>query len=90
MLSHMPKAIPIEPPRAEDWISARRPRRLPSPVISVQGILNGEGEPPAKRVAARDLHEAIVYMRKRHSDLDILCIELVALIEVLCSTTKLD
>jgi hypothetical protein len=38
---------------------------------------------PQKRVAASDLHEAIADMRKWHSDLDIVYVELVALIEVL-------
>jgi hypothetical protein len=42
----------------------------------------GEGQPPVKRVAATDLHEAIAYVRKWHSDLDILRVELVALIEM--------
>ena len=46
------------------------------------GVANGEGQPPVKRVAASDLHEAITYMRKWHSDLDILRVELVALIEM--------
>ena len=36
-----------------------------------------------KRVAATDLHEAIACVRKWHSDLDILRVELVALIEML-------
>ena len=47
------------------------------------GVANGEGAPLAKRVAAYDLHEAIAYMRKWHSDLDIQRVELVTLIEIL-------
>jgi len=34
-------------------------------------------------VAACDLHEAIAYMRKWHPDLDILRVELAAVIEML-------
>jgi hypothetical protein len=47
------------------------------------GVAQGEGEPPVKRVAACDLHEALAYMRKWHPDLDILRVELVAVIEML-------
>jgi hypothetical protein len=46
------------------------------------GPADGAGEPPVKRVAACDLHEAIAYMRKWHPGLDILRVELVALIEM--------
>jgi len=46
-------------------------------------VANGEGEPPVKRVPACDLHEAIAYLRKWHPDLDILRVELVAVIEML-------
>jgi hypothetical protein len=34
------------------------------------GPADGAGEPPVKRVAACDLHEAIAYMRKWHPGLD--------------------
>jgi len=50
------------------------------------GVANGEGQPPVKRVAASDLHETIAYMRKWHSDLDTLRVELVALIELVCGS----
>jgi len=46
------------------------------------GPAHGEGEPPVKQVAACDLHEAIAYPRKWHPDLDILCVEFVAMIEI--------
>jgi len=47
------------------------------------GHAHGEAEPPVKRVAASDLKEAMVYMRKWHADLDIVRVELVAAIEML-------
>ena len=50
--------------------------------INSLAVADGEGEPPVKRVAACDLHEAIAYMRKWHPGLDILRVELVALIEM--------
>jgi len=36
-----------------------------------------------KQVAARDVQEAMVYTRKWHADLDIVRVELVAVIEML-------
>jgi hypothetical protein len=47
-----------------------------------KGVVNGEGEPPATRVAACDLHEALAYMQKWHPGFDIQCAELVAMIEM--------
>ena len=47
------------------------------------GIPNADGEPPVKQVAARDLQEAMVYMRKWYADLDIVRVELVGVIEML-------
>jgi hypothetical protein len=46
------------------------------------GVADDTGERRVKRVAACDLHEAITYMRKWHPGLDILRVELVALIEM--------
>ena len=46
------------------------------------GVAFGEGQPPVERVAASDFHEAIAYMLKWHSDLDIQRVELVAVIEI--------
>jgi len=47
------------------------------------GHAHGEAEPPVKRIAACDLYEAIAYMRKWHAELDIVRVELVAVIEML-------
>ena len=46
------------------------------------GAAQGEGEPPVKQVAACDLHEAIVYLRKWHPDLDVLRVEFIAMIKI--------
>jgi hypothetical protein len=46
------------------------------------GPAHRDGEPNEKRVAAGDLMEALIYMRKWHPDLDILRVEMVALIEM--------
>jgi Uri superfamily endonuclease len=46
------------------------------------GMANGEGESRVKRIAACSLHEALVYMRRWHADLDILRVELVDVIEM--------
>jgi hypothetical protein len=46
------------------------------------GQRHGAGEPPVKLVAACDLQEAMIYMRKSHRDLDVLNVEFVALIEM--------
>jgi hypothetical protein len=43
----------------------------------------GDDEPPRRLVAACDLQEAMVYVRRWHAELDILRIEFVALIEIL-------
>jgi hypothetical protein len=47
------------------------------------GQAHGESEPPVKLVAPCDLQEAMIYMRKSHAGLDILRVELLALIEML-------
>jgi hypothetical protein len=46
------------------------------------GQTHDEGEPPVRLVAASDLQEAMIYMRKSHCDLDILNVEFVYLIEM--------
>jgi hypothetical protein len=46
------------------------------------GPAPAEGEAPVKRVAACDLMEAMLYLRQRHPDLDIVRVDLVALIEM--------
>jgi hypothetical protein len=53
------------------------------------GEARGEFEPPAIRVAACNIYEAIVYMRKSHPDLDVLRIEFVAMIQMV-SGSPLD
>jgi hypothetical protein len=49
--------------------------------------VHGEGEPQVKQVAACDLREAVVYMRKWHADLDISRVEFVALIELVSGSS---
>jgi hypothetical protein len=83
MMSHMPRALSRRTPRAPNTRfrpghSGAREARL----YQFTGVANGAGEPPVKRVAACDLHEAIAYMRKWHSDLDIQRVELAAMIEM--------
>ena len=53
------------------------------------GQRQGESEPPVKLVAACDLQDAMIYMRKSHASLGILRVEFVALIEML-SGSPLD
>ena len=53
------------------------------------GQTQEEAEPPVKQVAACHLHEAVVYMRKRYPEFDILRVEFVALIEMI-SGSPLD
>ena len=79
MLSHMPRT------RSQRQKTGFRPGHsgaCEARLYQFTGIANGAGEPPVKRVAACDSHEAIAYMRKWHSDLDIQRLELVALIEI--------
>jgi hypothetical protein len=83
MLSHMPKTRSLRTPDTPK--TGFRPGRsgaCEARLYQFTGAAIGEGHPPVKRVAATDLHEAIAYMRKWHSDLDILRVELVALIEM--------
>jgi len=84
MLSHMPRTRSRRtahapktgfPPGHSGACEAR--------LYQFTGVPSTEGEPPVKRIAARGLHEAIAYMRKWHSDLDIQRVELVAMIEML-------
>jgi hypothetical protein len=79
MLSHMPRTRSQRTPHALK--TGFRPGRSGACEARLYQF-TGEGQPPVKRVAATDLHEAIAYMRKWHSDLDILRVELVALIEM--------
>lgn len=53
------------------------------------GQANGGDEPSTKLVAACDIHEALIYVRKSDAELDILGVEFVALIEML-SGSPLD
>jgi len=84
MLSHMPRTRFLRAPNARK--TGFRPGHsgaCEARLYRFTGVANGEGEPPVKQVAACDLHEAIAYMRKWHSGLDIQRIELVAVIEML-------
>lgn len=89
MLSHMPRTRFERTPRAPK--TGFRPGRsgaCEARLYRFTGVANGEDD-PVKRVAACDLQEAIVYMRKWHPDFDILQVELVAMIEML-SGSPLD
>jgi hypothetical protein len=46
------------------------------------GPAHRDDQPPEKRVAACDLHEAMTYVRQWHSGLDIIRVEVVAMIEM--------
>ena len=83
MLSHMPRTRSQRTPHVRK--TGFRPGRTgacEARLYEFTGVANGEVQPPLKRVAAGDLPEAVAYMRKWHSDLDILRVELVALIEM--------
>jgi hypothetical protein len=84
MLSHMARTVSRRTPRAlKTGFRPSHSGACEARLYQFTGITNGAGEPPVKRVAASDLYEAIAYMRKWHSDLDIQCVELVAMIEML-------
>ena len=84
MLSHMPRTRSQRTPHAlKTGFRPGRSGACEARLYQFTGVAIGEGQPPVKRVAATDLHEAIAYMRKWHSDLDIQRVELVALIEML-------
>jgi hypothetical protein len=77
-------------------VSRRKPRALPPKtgfrpgsrgaceaiLYQFSGRAHGDGEPPVERVAACNIREAMAYMREFHADLDILRVELVAVIEM--------
>ena len=83
MLSHMPKTRTERPSRGQK--TGFRPGHsgaCEARLYQFTGVAIGEGQPPVERVAASDLHEAITYMLKWHSDLEIQRVELVAVIEM--------
>jgi len=84
MLSHMPRTRSRRIARAlKTGFRPGHSGACEARLYQFTGVAQGEGEPPVKRVAACDLHEALAYMRKWHPDLDILRVELVAVIEML-------
>jgi hypothetical protein len=81
----MPRTRSEQPPGARQEKIGFRPGRsgaCEARLFRFTGQTHGEGEPPVKLVAACDLQEAMIYMRKSHCDLDILNVEFVALIEM--------
>jgi hypothetical protein len=77
ILSHMPRT-PSRRTRASDNKTGFRPGRsgaCEARLFRFTGQGNGETGPPVLQVAAGDVHEAMVYMRKYHPDLDILSVE---------------
>ena len=84
MLSHMPRAL-SQRTRREPKTGFRpgRSGACEARLYQFTGVANGEAQPPVERVAPSDLTEAIAYIRKWHSDLDIQRVELVAMIEML-------
>jgi len=84
MLSHMPRTRFRRTPRAlQAGFRPGHSGACEARLYQFTGVTNGQGEPPVKRVAACDLQEAMVYMRKWYADLDIVRVELVAVIEML-------
>ena len=84
MLSHMSRTHYGRTPRAlKTGFRPGHSGACEARLYQFTSVANGEGEPPVKRVPACDLHEAIAYLRKWHPDLDILRVELVAVIEML-------
>jgi hypothetical protein len=80
----MPKA-PHQRVRALNKRTGFRPGRggaCEARLYQFTGQAHGEGEPPVKQIAACDLHEAIAYLRKWHSDLDVFRVEFVAMVEI--------
>jgi hypothetical protein len=90
MLSHMPRTR-SQPTRhaVKKGFRPGRSGACEARLYQFTGVADGRGEQPVRRVAACDLHEAIAYLRKRHPGLDILSVELVALIEMV-SGSPLD
>jgi len=83
MLSHMPRTRSERTSRAQKTgFRQGRSGACEARLYLFTGAANGEGQPPVRQVAASDLHEAVAYMRKWHPDLDILRVELVAVIEM--------
>jgi len=83
MLSHMPKTRTERPSRGQK--TGFRPGHsgaCEARLYQFTGVTIGEGQPPIEWVAASDFHEAIAYMRKWHSDIEIQRVELVAMIEL--------
>ena len=83
MLSHMPRTRSRLTARAlKTGFRPGHSGACEARLYQFTGVPTTEGEPPVKRIAACDLHEAVAYMRKWHPDLDILRVELVAVIEM--------
>ena len=82
MLSHMPKPRTQRTAQPKIGFRPGHSGACEARLYQFTGVAIGEGQPPVKQVAATDLHEAIAFMRKWHSDLDIRRVELVALIEM--------
>jgi hypothetical protein len=90
MLSHMPRTRSRRTPRTlKTGFRPGHGGACEARLYLFTGVVNGEGEPPVKRVAACDLHEAIAYLQKWHRELDIQRVELIAMIEML-SGSPLD
>jgi hypothetical protein len=83
MLSHMPRTRAKRPQRAlKTGFRPGHSGACEARLYQFIGVACGEGQPPVERVAASDLHEAIAYMLKWHSDLDIQRVELLGVIEM--------
>jgi hypothetical protein len=90
MLSHMPRTCSRRTRRTlKAGFRPGHSGACEARLYQFTGLANAAGEPPVKRVAACDLYEAIVYLRKWHPDLDIQRVELVAMIQIL-SGSPLD
>jgi len=84
MLSHMPRTRSQRTPRAlKTGFRPGHSGACEARLYQFTGVATGEGESPVKRIAACDLQEAMVYMWEWHPDLDIVRVELVAVIEML-------
>jgi hypothetical protein len=82
MLSHMPRTRSRPREALKQRFRPGRSGACEARLYQFTGIADGDHEPPVKRIAACSLHEALVYLRRWHSDLDILRVELVAVIEM--------
>jgi len=83
MLSHMPRTrSQRKAPALKTGFRPGHSGACEARLYQFTGPADGAGEPPVKRVAACDVHQAIAHMRKSHPGLDILRVELVALIEM--------